>query len=83
MDIRERILSETSNSMISKYYDAYLCGNNTWGVNDLQKNKIKYLTPDNIEDRLRGCTDSNTENCKGFTKNTEWNYLMWWDLESI
>jgi len=83
MDIRERILSETSNNMISKYYDAYLCGNNTWGVNDLQKNKIKYLTPDNIDDRLRGCTDSNIENCKGFTKNTGWNYLMWWDLESM
>ena len=83
LDIPERILSETSNNMISKYYDAALCGNNTWGVNDLQKNKIKYLTPDNINDKLRGCSESNTANCKGFTKNTGWNYLMWWDLESI
>jgi len=83
MDISERVLSETSNNMISKYYDAYLCGNNTWGVNDHQKNKIKYLAPDNINDRLRGCKDSNTTNCKGFTKNIGLNYLIWWDLESM
>ena len=69
MDIKERTASETSNNMISKYYDAVLCGNNTVGVNDHQKNKIKYLTPDVVDNRLRGCNDSNKTNCQGYFKN--------------
>ena len=41
------VASETSNNMISKYYDGVLFGNNTVGINHHQKNKIKYITPDN------------------------------------
>ena len=55
MDIYEREITENTNNMISKYYDAFLCGNNTWGIEDHQKNKIKYLTKDNIDQKLRGC----------------------------
>ena len=84
MDIRERVVSETSNNMLSKYYDAYLCGNNTWGVKDHQVNKIKYLTDDDTDDKLRGCKDiDNPTSCKGFLTNRELNYLIWWDLESF
>ena len=84
MDIRERVVSETSNNMLSKYYDAYLCGNNTWGVKDHQVNKIKYLTDDDTDDKLRGCKDiDNPSSCKGFLTNRELNYLIWWDLESF
>jgi hypothetical protein len=83
MDIKERTASETSNNMISKYYDAVLCGNNTVGVNDHQKNKIKYLTPDAVDNRLRGCNDNNKTNCQGYFKNIKWNFLIWWDLESV
>ena len=83
MDIYERVASETSNNMISKYYDAVLCGNNTVGINDHQKNKIKYLTPDNVDNRLRGCSDSNKTNCQGYFKNIKLNFLIWWDLESV
>ena len=69
--------------MIQKYYDTVLCGNNTVGVNDHQKNKIKYLTPDNIDNRIRGCSDSIKANCQGHFKNIKWNILIWWDIESV
>ena len=83
IDIQEREFTEISNNVLSKYYDAFLCGNNTWGI-DHQKNKIKYLTRDDEDNRLRGCDlYNNNENCMGFLKNTKWNYLIWWDLESI
>ena len=36
-----------------------------WG----QKNKIKYLTKDNIEQKLRGCELVKDNNCMGFLKN--------------
>ena len=83
MDISERELTENTNNMLSKYYDAFLCGNNTWGINDHQKNKIKYLTKDNIEQKLRGCELVKDNNCMGFLKNNIFNYLVFWDLESI
>ena len=82
MDISERESNETSNNMISKYYDAALSKYNSWGVSH-QNNKIRYLTEDNIDDKLRGCKDKNITNCKGFLKNIPLNYLIWWDLESI
>ena len=69
--------------MVAKYYDAILYDNNTVGVDDHQKNKIKYITSDNIVNRLRGCSDSNTANCNGYFKNTKWNFLIWQDLESF
>ena len=83
MDIYEREITENTNNLISKYYDAFLCGNNTWGIEDHQKNKIKYLTKDNIDQKLRGCELVNNNNCMGFLKNNIYNYLIFWDLESI
>ena len=69
------VASETSNNMISKYYDIVLCGNNTVGINDHQKNKIKYITPDNIFNRSRGYSDSNKTNCQDYFKNIKCNFL--------
>ena len=82
MDIGERIVSETSNNMISKYSETYLQGDGTWGP-DRQENKIKYLTPDNIDNKLRGCQSDDQSTCKGFLMNIELNYLVFWDLESL
>ena len=82
MDIGERTVSETSNNMISKYSETYLQGDGTWGP-DRQENKIKYLTPDNIDNKLRGCQSEEQSACKGFLTNIELNYLVFWDLESL
>ena len=82
MDIGERTVSETSNNMISKYSETYLQGDGTWGP-DRQENKIKYLTPDNIDNKLRGCQSEDQSACKGFLTNIELNYLVFWDLESL
>ena len=82
MDIYERVVSETSNNMISKYSETYLQGDGTWGP-DRQENKIKYLTPDDEEDILRGCQSDDKSKCKGFLMNIELNYLVFWDLESL
>ena len=81
-DIGERVVSETSNNMIAKYSDTYLQGDGTWGP-DRQENKIKYLTPDNIDNLLRGCSSTDTSQCKGFLTNIKLNYLIFWDLESM
>ena len=83
MDIREREFPEITNNMVSKYYDAVICGNNTAGINDHQKNKIKYMTENNIDEKTRGCELVNNKDCMGFLKNSKLNYLIWWDLESI
>ena len=82
MDINERTVSETSNNMISKFSETYLQGDGSWGM-DRQNNKIKYLTRDNIDDRLRGCSLEDQSQCEGFLKNIKLNYLIWWDLESM
>ena len=83
MEITEREYTEISNNVLSKYYDSFLSGANNWGL-DLQKYKIQYLTKDEDDNKLRGCDlYNNNENCQGFLKNTKWNYLIWWDLESI
>ena len=82
IDISERIVGETSNNMISKYSDTYIQGDGSWGP-DRQENKIKYLTPDNIDNLLRGCDSTDTSQCKGFLTNKPLNYLVFWDLESL
>ena len=82
MDINERTISETSNNMISKYSETYIQGDGSWGP-DRQNNKIKYLTRDDIDDKLRGCKEEDESKCYGFFKNIELNYLVWWDLESM
>lgn len=82
MDINERTVSETSNNMISKFSETYLQGDGSWGM-DRQNNKIKYLTRDDIDDRLRGCSLEDQSQCEGFLKNIKLNYLIWWDLESM
>ena len=82
IDISERVVGETSNNMIAKYSDIYIQGDGTFGQ-DRQDNKIKYLTPDNIENLLRGCQSTDTSQCKGFLTNIKLNYLVFWDLESM
>ena len=82
IDISERVVGETSNNMIAKYSDIYIQGDGTFGQ-DRQDNKIKYLTPDNIDNLLRGCQSTDTSQCKGFLTNIKLNYLVFWDLESL
>ena len=82
MDISERTVSETSNNMISKYSETFIQGDGSFGL-DKQNIKRKYLTPDNIESKLRGCKSEEESKCYGFFKNEELNYLVWWDLESM
>ena len=81
MDISERTVSETSNNMISKYSETFLQGDGSWGL-DRQNSKLRYLAPNDIDDRLRGCESEDESQCYGFFKNIELNYLIWWDLES-
>ena len=82
-DIREREYAENTNNMLSEYYNTVLKGDDTWSVKEHIPNKLKYLVDDTIDNNLRGCSDSNTANCKGFFINTKYNYLIFWDLESI
>jgi hypothetical protein len=83
LDIPERRYSEITNNMLSEYFYTVLKGDNTWSLNEHLPNKLKYLVDDTISNNLRGCSDSNTANCKGFFTNTKYNYLVFWDLESI
>jgi hypothetical protein len=83
LDIPERRYSEITNNMLSEYFYTVLKGDNTWSLNEHLPNKLKYLVDDTISNNLRGCSDSNTANCKGFFTNTKYNYLIFWDLESI
>ena len=82
MDISERTVSETSNNMISKYSETFIQGDGSWGP-DRQNSKVRFLVPDNIENKLRGCKSDDENQCYGFFKNVELNYLIWWDLESM
>ena len=82
-DIVERKVDEITNNMLSEYYNTVLKGDNTWSVKEHIPNKLKYLVDDTISNNLRGCSDSNTANCRGFFTNTKYNYLVFWDLESI
>lgn len=82
MDNEMRLAAETSNNMISKFSDIFISKDGNFGM-DRITNKIKYLSPDNIENNMRGCESSQTYNCKGFFKNKELNYMIWWDLESM
>ena len=85
LDVPERVFGETSNNMISKFYDASLAGSNSFGIgkDDYYSKKRKYLVRDDQENKLRGCTETNTANCKGYLSHSVLNYLIWWDLESI
>ena len=85
LDIPERVFGETSNNMISKFYDASLAGSNSFGIgkDDYYSKKRKYLVRDDQENKLRGCTETNTANCKGYLSHSVFNYLIWWDLESV
>lgn len=81
MDIPERTVVEYSNNMIAKYYYFVLLGNTGEFITDSMKNKIEFLTKDNIDNKLRGCQSSNQADCKGFLYNTKYNYFIFWDLE--
>ena len=85
MDIPERIFGETSNNMISKFYDAALAGTNSFGIggDDHYSKKRKYLVRDDQNNRLRGCPETNLANCKGYLTHSNLNYLIWWDIESV
>ena len=82
MDINERTVSEASNNMISKYSETFIQGDGRWGP-DRQDSKIRFLVPDDIENKLRGSKSDDENQCYGFFKNVELNYLIWWDLESM
>ena len=84
IDIAEREYAEITNNMMSKHYDV-LIGDNTMGIEGLKHidNKIKYLTQNNINNKIRGCELVNNKNCRGFLKNSMNNFFIWWDLESI
>ena len=81
MDIPERTISETSNNMISKYYYYVLLGNINEYIRNAMLFKIEYLTKDSIDNKLRGCDQSNQNDYKGFLVNKPLNYYIWWDLE--
>ena len=82
MDIPQREYIELTNNMISEYYDAYLLGNNTYSGNGIE-NIIKYLTVDNIDNKLRACKEEDKTNCKGFHKFDPLNFVIFWDLECM
>ena len=79
MDIPERELTESTNNMMSEYYDAYLLGNNTYSGKGIE-NIIEYLTVDNIDNKLRACEKEDKTNCKGFHKFDYLNFVIFWDL---
>ena len=82
MDIPERTITDYTNNMISKYYYFVLLHNPDEFIAGSMKNKIEYLTRDNIDNKLRGCDKQNQLECKGFLFNTAFNYYIFWDLES-
>ena len=83
MDIQDRVVSETTNNMISKFSETHLQKINEKGQDGIDNN-IKYLTFDVTEEKFRGCSSSNKTECKGYFMNVDHlNYLMFWNLESI
>jgi hypothetical protein len=83
MDIDDRKIVETTNNMISKFSETHLQKINQWG-GDFVENNIKYLTLDNIDDKLRGCKSNNATECKGYFMNVDdYNFFIFWNLESI
>ena len=83
MDIQDRVVSETTYNMISKFSETHLQKINEKGQDGIDNN-IKYLTFDVTEEKFRGCSSSNKTECKGYFMNVDHlNYLMFWNLESI
>ena len=83
LDVPERTYTEITNNMYSEYCYTVLKGDNTWSLAEHIPNILKYLVDDTTNNNIRGCSESNTANCKGFLINTKFNYLIFWDLESI
>ena len=79
MDINERTVSETSNNMISKFDETFIRKEGTRGEFE---RSLLYLTPDNIDVLERGCDIDSNKECKGFFRNLQLNYLIWWYIES-
>jgi len=64
MDIPDRMIVETTNNMISKFSETHLQKINKLGA-DFVENNIKYLTLDDVDDKLRGCKSTDKAECKG------------------
>ena len=83
MDIPDRMIVETTNNMISKFSETHLQKINKWGA-DFVENNIKYLTLDDVDDKLRGCKSTDIAECKGYLMNVDYhNFFIFWNLESI
>ena len=83
MDLNDRKIEGTTNNMIYKYVETYFKKINKMGEKFVENN-IKYLTLDNIDDKLRGCKSTNKTECKGYFMNVDHlNLLIFWNLESI
>ena len=82
MDLNDRKIEGTTNNMYYKYEETFE-QINKMGENFVQNN-IKYLTLDDIDDKLRGCKSINKTECKGYFMNVDHhNFLIFWNLESI
>ena len=89
IDIRERVVDETTNNMVARYSIVHLEGKNNASEVLLNVDKIKYLPEDRLpsSEYLRGCQDlvmkSNPSKCKGYYMNIKYdgNYNLWWDIE--
>ena len=68
MDLNNRKIVGTTNNMIYKYAETYFEKINKMGEKFVENN-IKYLTPDDIDDKLRGCKSTNKTECKGYFMN--------------
>ena len=83
MDLKGRVVGETTNNMISKFSETHLQKINKDGE-DKVENNIKYLTFDVTDEKFRGCNSINKTECKGYFMNVDHlNYLIFWNLESI
>ena len=83
MDLSDRKISENTNNMLSKYTETKLQKIEKWG-DDFKENNIKYLTLDNVNDKLRGCKSKNSSECIGYLHNVNYlNFFVFWNIESI
>ena len=82
MDLNDRKIVGTTNNIYYKHEEVFEQLNKMG--EDFVENNIKYLTIDDIDDKLRGCKSINKTECKGYFMNVDHlNFLIFWNLESI
>lgn len=78
IDMSERVVSECSNNMVSKYNETALEKTATRGDFDLV---VKYLSSDIVKNSER-CFNTSTSEYETYFNHNRGNFLIWWLIES-